>query len=88
LTSHNIRVDQVLFANNVAPAVTAVLAPTAQNTVVQANPYVQNTPIAAIQQTYRNLVDQGVWIEATIVMANTGKIDFYGFDCLVEFNYN
>ena len=88
LTSHNIRVDQTLFVNNVAPAITAVLAPTAQNTVVQSNPYVQNTAIAAGQQIYRNLLDQEVWIEATIVMANTGKIDFYGFDCLVEFNYN
>jgi hypothetical protein len=88
LTTHTIRVDQTLFVNNVAPAITAVLAPTGQNTVVQANPYVQNTAIAAVQQIYRNLIDQEIWIEATIVMANTGKIDFYGFDCLVEFNYN
>ncbi len=88
LTSHNLRVDQTLFVNNVAPAVTAVLAPTAQNTVVQANPYVQNTALAAGQQIYRNLVDQELWIESTIVMANTGKLDFYGFDCLVEYNYN
>lgn len=88
LTSNNLRVDQALFANNVAPAITAILAPTALNTVVQANPYVQNISLAAAQQIYRNLVDQELWIEATVVMANTGKLDFYGFDCLVEYNYN
>lgn len=88
LTSNNVRVDQALFVNNVAPAVTAILAPTAIATAAQANPYVVNTALAAGQQTYRNLIDQEIWIEATIVMANTGKLDFYGFDCLVEFNYN
>src|SRR6267378_2666598 len=64
LTSNNLRVDQTLFVNNVVPA----------------NPYVQNLGLPAAQQIYRTLVDQEVWIEATIVMANTGKLDFYGFD--------
>ncbi len=88
LTTHTLRVDQTLFVNNVAPAVTAVLAPTGLNTVVQANPYVQNLGLPAAQQIYRTLLDQEVWIEVTVVMANTGKIDFYGFDCLVEYNLN
>jgi len=88
LTTHTLRVDQTIFVNNVAPAVTAILAPTGLNTVVQANPYVQNLGLAAAQQIYRTLLDQEVWIEATAVMANTGKLDFYGFDCLVEYNLN
>jgi hypothetical protein len=88
LTTHTLRVDQAIFVNNVAPAVTAILAPTGLNTVVQANPYVQNLGLAAAQQIYRTLLDQEVWIEATVVMANTGKLDFYGFDCLVEYNLN
>lgn len=88
LTSINLRVDQALHVNNVAPAITAILAPTLLTAVVQANPYVINTPLAGAQQIYRITPDQELWIEATIVMANTGKIDFYGFDCLMEFNFN
>jgi|SRR6267142_366015 len=88
LTTNVVRVDQTLFVNNVAPAITAVLAPTGIATATQANPYVVNTALAAGQQIYRNIVDQEVWIEMTAVMANTGKLDFYGFDCLVEFNFN
>jgi hypothetical protein len=88
LTTNTVRVDQTLFVNNVAPAVTAVLAPTGVATATQANPYVVNTALAAGQQVYRNLIDQSVWVELTTVMANTGKIDVYGFDCLVEFNFN
>lgn len=88
LTTNTLRVDNTVFVNNVAPAVTAVLAPTGINTVVQANPYVQNTPLAGAQQIYRITPDQNLWVEMTAVMANTGKLDFYGFDCLCEFNFN
>lgn len=88
LTTNTLRVDQTLQVNNVAPAITAVLAPTGIPTLTQANPYVQNVALAANQQIYRTLVDQELWIEETIVMANTGVFAFYGFDCLIEFNYN
>lgn len=88
LTTNTLRVDNTVFVNNVAPAVTPVLAPLGINTVVQANPYVQNTPLAGAQQIYRITADQSLWVEMTAVMANTGKLDFYGFDCLCEFNFN
>lgn len=88
LTTNTIRADQTLFVNNVAPAITAVLAPAAIATAAQANPYVINTPLLLANQIYRVTADQEIWIELTSVMANTGVLAFYGFDCLVEFNFN
>jgi hypothetical protein len=88
LTTNTIRVDQDLQVNNTAPAITAILAPTGIPTATQANPYVSNTPLAAGQQIYRVSPDQSLWIEMTVAIPNTSKIDFYGFDCLCEFNFN
>jgi hypothetical protein len=88
LTTNTLRVDQTLMVNNVAPAVTAVLAATGIPTVVQANPYVTNVPLPAAQQIYRISPDQELWIEMTVAIPNTSKLDFYGFDMLVEFNFN
>ena len=88
LTTNTIRVDQTLQVNNVAPAVTAVLAATGIPTLVQANPYVSNVALPAAQQIYRITPDQELWIEMTVAIPNTSKLDFYGFDCLVEYNFN
>jgi hypothetical protein len=90
LTSQSIRVDQTTFANNVAKSITSVLAAGANGlaTATQANPYVTNIPLAAGQQVYRNLVDQQLWIDLTVVSPNTSVYNLYGFDCLVEYNYN
>jgi hypothetical protein len=88
LTTNTLRVDQALQANNVAPAVTAVLAATGIPTVVQANPYVTNVALPAAQQIYRITPDQELWAEMTVAIPNTSKLDFYGFDLLVEFNFN
>jgi hypothetical protein len=88
LTTNILRVDQTLLVNNVAPAITPVLAPTGIPVATQANPYVANVPLPAAQQIYRILPDQELWIEMTIAIPNTSKLDFYGFDTLLEFNYN
>jgi hypothetical protein len=88
LTTNTIRVDQDIQVNNTAPAITAVLAATGIATAVQANPYVVNTALPANQQIYRITADQSLWIEMTVAIPNTSKLDFYGFDCLVEFNFN
>jgi hypothetical protein len=88
LTTNTLRVDQTLFVNNVAPAVTAVLAPTGIPVATQVNPYVANVPLPAAQQVYRIAPDQELWIEMTIAIPNTSKLDFYGFDSLIEFNFN
>jgi hypothetical protein len=89
-TSHTCRVDQTLFVNNVAPATTAVLASGANGlqTATQAQPYVTNVPLAANQQIYRNIADQDLWIEDVITGAATTTVTFWGFDLLVEINYN
>lgn len=88
LTTNTLRVDQDLQVNNVAPAITAVLAPTGIPTAVQANPYVTVVPLPVAQQIYRISPDQELWIEMTAVMANTGVLAFYGFDVQMEFNFN
>jgi hypothetical protein len=90
LTSQSIRVDQTTFSNNVAKSITSVLAAGANGlaTATQANPYVTNVSLAANQQIYRNLVDQELWIDLTVVSPNTTVYNLYGFDCLCEFNYN
>lgn len=89
-TAHTCRVDQNLFVDNVAPAITSVLATGANGlqTTQRANPYVTNVALAANQQVYRNLADQDLWIEDVITGAATTTVTFYGFDLLVEFNFN
>lgn len=88
LTTNTLRVDLTNQVNNVAPAISAVLAPTGLPTVVQANPYVTNVVMPAAQQIYRIGVDQELWVEMTVAIPNTSKLDFYGFDLLVEYNFN
>jgi hypothetical protein len=89
-TTHTCRVDQSVFSNNVAIATTAVLASGANGLAVatQANPYVTNVPLAAGQQIYRTLADTDLWIEDVITGAATTTVTFWGFDLIMEFNYN
>jgi hypothetical protein len=88
ITTHNTRVDQVQFVNNVAQANTVILAVGANGlaTTVQANPYV--TTITPTFQQYFTLNDGQVWIEIDIVTPGGGTYNFYGLDVLVEYNYN
>ena len=90
LTTHTVRVDQTVHVNNVANAITSVLASGANGlaTAVQANPYVTNVPLAAGQQIYRTGLDQALWIELTVTTPGTGTYKLYGFDLLVEYNFN
>jgi hypothetical protein len=88
LTTNTFRVDQTNFVNNIAPAVTAVLAPTGIPVATQANPYVANVVLPTAQQIYRIGVDQELWIEMTVAIPNTSKLDFYGFDMSIEYNFN
>lgn len=89
-TSSTARVDQAIYANNVAPAITSVLASGANGlqTATQANPYVTNVPIPANQQIYRTTADSDVWIEVVITGQATTNLTFYGIDIYVEYNYN
>lgn len=88
LTTNTLRVDQTLLVNNIAPAITAVLAATGIPTVTQANPYVTNIAIPVAQQVYRTTADQELWVEMTTAIPNTSKLDFYGFELLAEINFN
>lgn len=90
LTAHTIRVDQSNFVNNVALAPSVVLASAANGlaTAIQANPYVTNVALPVAQQIYRNSIDSQLWIEITSTTQVAGAYRLYGFDCLVEFNYN
>lgn len=90
LTGHTIRVDQTVFVNNVAKAITSVLAVGANGlqTATQANPYVTNVALAAGQQIYRVGLDTQLWVEVASTTAATSVYQLYGFDCLVEYNYN
>lgn len=89
-TTSTCRVDQTIFANNIAPAVTSVLASAANGlqTATQANPYVTNVSIPAAQQIYRTAADMDLWIEVVITGAATTNLTFYGIDCYIEYNLN
>jgi hypothetical protein len=91
LSSITTRVDQTVFVNNVAPAITSVLA-SGQNglslAVPSTGPNVTTVSLPVNQQIYRTLEDMQLWIELTVVTPATSTFALYGFDCDVEFNYN
>ena len=71
-TTHTCRVDQCLFKNNVAPAITSVLASGANGLQTASagdatGPYVTNVPITT--PVYSNFVDGDLWIEDVITGA-------------------
>jgi len=90
ITTNTIRVDEVKFANNVANAVTSVLANGANGlaTATQANPYTTNVPLPAAGQIYRTLADEGLWIEINMATPGGGTARLYGLDLVLEYNFN
>jgi hypothetical protein len=91
LTSISIRVDQSVFVNNTAIAVTSVLAAGANGlstAVPSTGPFVTTVALPAAQQIYRTVEDSQLWIDLTVVTPATSTFRLYGFDCDVEFNYN
>jgi hypothetical protein len=89
-TAHTMRVDQTVFVNNVAPAITSLLASGANGlaTATQAQPYVTNVPIVTTPDQYIILPDTDVWIEEVITGAGTTTVTFYGWDVAFDFNWN
>lgn len=90
LTGHTARVDQVVHANNVANAITSVLASGANGlaTATQANPYVTSIALAANQQIYRSITDSNLIVEVSPVTQVAGAYRMYGIDLAFEFNWN
>jgi hypothetical protein len=88
LTTHTCRVDQTVYANNVAAATTSILASAANGLQVatQANPYV--TTVTPAVQPYTILNDTALWIEVQAVAQATTAYTLVGIDALVEFNLN
>lgn len=89
LTAHTCRVDRVQFANNVANAVTSILATGANGlaTAVQANPYVTEIPLPGFTgYSVTDLADK--WLEVVATTQGGGAYRFYGARLKVEFNYN
>jgi hypothetical protein len=90
LTLHTIRVDKTIYANNVANAITSVIANGANGlaTATQANPYVTAIAFPAAQQVY-NISDLSqLWIEIASTTQIAGAYRLYGVEFTVEFNYN
>lgn len=88
ITTITSRVDQALFVNGQAIAITNVL-PSAANglqTAVSATPYVINTVIP--NPVYSNIADQQLWVEIGLTEPAAGTSNFFGIDLIVEYNFN
>ena len=90
LTAHTCRVDKSVFANNVAVAISSVLASAANGlaTATQANPYVTEVALAAGQQIYRVSDLSQYWVEVAPTTQGGGAYRMYGIRVKFEFNYN
>lgn len=90
LTLHTVRVDKTIFANNVANAITSVIANGANGlaTATQANPYVTTVAFPANQQVYLTSDLTQLWIEIAATTQAGGAYRLYGVELAVEYNYN
>lgn len=82
LTVHTIRIDRIKFVNNVANAISAVLAVGANGlaTAIQANPYTTKVPIVDPQDTsgYDNSDNSSLYVEIAATTQVAGAYRFYG----------
>lgn len=88
---HTIRIDRMAFANNVANAITAILANAANGlaTAAQANPYSTKIVVAdplAGAAGYDNADNSGTYIEIAATTPAGGTYRFYGITVHCAFN--
>lgn len=90
LTGHTCRVDKTVYANNVANAISAIVASGANGlaTATQANPYVTEVALSAAEQVYRVSDLSQYWIEVAPTTQGGGAYRMYGVRVKVEFNFN
>jgi hypothetical protein len=90
LSAHTIRIDQTVYANNVANAITSVLAVGANGlaTATQANPYVTVVNFPAAFQIYDITDLSDVWVEVSATTQSSGAYRFYGAEFTFEYNFN
>lgn len=88
LTLAQIAVYKTVFANNVAPAVTALLASGAHGlpTATQAQPYVTNVPLTTVAFLTDNDVEPIVELDLTTQVG--GSLKLYGIVLRCNFNFN
>jgi hypothetical protein len=88
LTIHTVRVDRMVFANNVANAITSILANGANGlqTAAQANPY--TTRVALTTPAFEVTDDAVVNIEVAATTPAGGTYRLYGMTLHVDYNYN
>jgi len=92
LTAHTVRLDRIKFVNNVANAVSVVLANAANGlaTAVQANPYTTKIVVVDPQSVsgYDTSDNSGVFIEINATTQGGGVYRFYGITLHYTFNYD
>ena len=90
LTTHQIRVDKIVRANNVANTVTPIIANGANGlaTAAQANPYTTVVVFPANQQVYSVTDLTEFYVEITVTTAATGAYRLNGVEFTYEFNFN
>lgn len=91
LTVHTVRIDRMVFANNVANAITAILASGANGlaTAAQANPY--STKVAIVDPLtgaggFDAADNSGTYLEVAATTPAGGTYRFYGATVHVSFN--
>lgn len=85
LTQNTIRMDRIKFVNNVANAITPVLANATNGlqTAIQANPYTTKVPIVDTFDTFDN---DDLVLELAPTTQAAGAYRFYG--CTIHFSFN
>ena len=88
LSLHTIGLSKTVFANNVAPAVTDILANAANGlaTAAQAQPYVTKVSLVSPVFQVSDLAD--IWLEIDATTPVGGTYRLYGASVHVAFNYN
>jgi hypothetical protein len=91
--------NQLKNATAVSPTTIVTQAANGLTNTVQSTPYVINYALTTSQLQaisnpagfvpgYVALADQDLWIELAVVTGASATGVFYGFDCLLEFNFN
>ena len=89
MTTLTCRIDSTKYVNNVANAITSVLASGANGlvNVAQVNPYVTAIAIPnAVFYQVNDLTD--LWFEITVTSPVGNTFQLYGVRMLVEYNFN
>jgi hypothetical protein len=88
LTTHNLRIDQTIFANGVANAITSVVANGANGLPTGTQATNQLTTVAFPAPAYIITPLTELWLELAVTTQGGGAYRLYGVQANIEFNYN